>query len=79
MKANISAWIVASSVLILSRGVTGEEIKGKVIEVRQGEVVVATDSGLIPNRGDAVEIYFQIPGVAVAGVGCHRQGRWGHR
>jgi len=41
----------------------GAEIKGKVAEATEKTVRIVTDSDLLPNIGDKVEIYFEIPGL----------------
>src|SRR6478672_3305474 len=39
------------------------EIKGKVISVDGNVAQIATEGELVPNVGDPVQIYFQIPGL----------------
>src|SRR4051794_1986498 len=55
---------VAGGCLISLVGATlhAAEIKGKVAEANDKTVRIATASELLPNVGDVVEIYFEIPG-----------------
>lgn len=44
-------------------GLIAEEIPGKVQEAGKDEVKIASDSAFLPNPGDKLEIYFQVPGI----------------
>ena len=49
--------------LVLPTTLPGVEIKGKVIEAKDNSARITTDSELLPNPGDKVEIYFEIAGL----------------
>ena len=73
MNKPLAAMVSALAVVCCAGSAPAVEIKGKVVEVRDDTVKIAADSqDLLPNPGDKVEVYFEIPGlddVAVAGSG----------
>lgn len=56
------AMSVAFVVCLVGTGMAAE-ITGKVVEATATTARISTESDLVPNPGDAVEIYFEIPGL----------------
>src|SRR2546423_6800053 len=66
MQKQISGAILVLAALILPSRLAAIEIRGKVIEVNEGTIKITTDSDLVPNIGDKVEIIFEVPGIEKA-------------
>src|SRR6185503_5566207 len=54
--------------LLLAPGsqLSSAEINGQVSQTTESTVRIVTDSELVPNVGDPVQIYFEIPGLGEA-------------
>jgi Tol biopolymer transport system component len=57
----LSPWLIG--ILIPGNVLVSAEIKGRVVEVKDDIVHLATDSEYLPAIGDPVEIYFVVPGL----------------